>query len=110
MVHDIVRKVLAVALALVAAVPETAFAEETRPSAGPFPVIVLVREPAAVDLRVRAPLLGEASTIPRSPRSPLMPSPAPRDVRLSEEGLVLVVASVIVGTVILVYLVSTATK
>jgi len=74
--------------------PSVAIADEPPP-------IVLLREPVKLDLPARA----RADLV-----TPRLLAPAPREIRLSEEGIILVVASIIVGTVVLVYLVSTATK
>ncbi|HEY8074174.1 MAG TPA: hypothetical protein VIF62_08695 [Labilithrix sp.] len=89
--------VFAVVLALATAAPAPAAAQEKAP-------IALVRAPRSLDVPPKA-----AWIAPEALGSFSLSAPAPREVKLSEEGLVLVVASCIVGAVILVYLVSRAT-
>jgi hypothetical protein len=90
-------RIIAGTLALALSMPSVAFAQE-KPLPPP---IIFLREPTKLDLPARA----------RSEFDAVRPrAPTPREIKLSEEGWVLVIASIIVGTVVLVYLVSTAAK
>src|SRR5262245_24456725 len=91
----IVSKILALALALGLMTPRRALAEEVRSSGAPPPAIVLLRAPISLDLPARAALLAPAKDRLRSPRSPFASPPA-REVRLSEDGMLVVGAAAVV--------------
>ena len=100
---------IAVVLALGFAMPRRAFADELRSSGAPAPTIVLSRASVSLELPARMPLLDPLTDGLRSTRSPFA-YPATREVRLSEDGLLVVVAAAVVGVVLLVVIVTGLTN
>ena len=93
---------IAVAVALGVATPTRVLAEEVPPSGAP---IILTRAPISLGLPAHSPLLDPRTDGLRSPRSPFA-SPRAREVRLSEDGMLVVAAAAVVGVVLLVVIVT----
>jgi hypothetical protein len=90
---------LAMALVLGLA-PRRARAQEARSGA---PAIVVSR--VALDLPARAKLMDPLTDGVRAPQSAFA-SPAMREVRLSEDGMLVVIGAAVIGVVLLVVVVS----
>jgi hypothetical protein len=98
-------KILAIGLALGLAMPRSALGAESPSSVVQGPTIVRTAPPISLDLPARV-LVGDALTDGvRSPRSPFASAHA-REVRLSEDGMLVVGAAVVVGALLLVILVA----
>jgi hypothetical protein len=96
------RIIVAVALALVPAMPSGALAENARSSGPPPPEIVVHRAPVSLELPARAPLL--------APLTVWTSAPAPREVRLNEDQWLVVGAAAVLGVVLLVIVVTAVTN